>query len=89
MMVLKPERVLFHCIREPQGYWWDRVVDWEGWVDESGIRRGLVEVLPARDVEFIGSDRRPVHHVSWLPAYKPHVSVNGCGLMSSMLIRRI
>lgn len=82
MMVLKPERVLFHCMREPQGYWWDRVVDWEGWVDESGIRRGLVEVVKAREVEFIGSEKRPVHHVS-------SVMRKGWRVDDSMPIKRI
>ena len=63
MMTLSPDRVLFHCIREPQGYWWDRVKGWEGWQDESGVKRGMVEVLPARDVSSIGRNRRPIHHV--------------------------
>ena len=38
-------------------------MDWEGWTDDSGERRGSLEVLRARDVESIGKDRRPVHHV--------------------------
>ena len=66
LISLKPERVLFHCIREPHGYWWDRVKDWEGWTDEDGKQRGMVEVQRARDVTHIGSTKRPVHHVSTL-----------------------
>ncbi len=64
MMVLKPDRVMFHCVREPQGYWWDRVLGWEGWIDEHGIRRGMVEIKRAREVDYIGASQRPVHHVS-------------------------
>lgn len=64
LTVLKPDRVLFHCIREPQGYWWDRVINWEGWIDEMGIKRGMVEVHQARQVTEIGSEKRPVRHVS-------------------------
>ena len=63
-MTLKPDRILFHCHEEPQGYWWDRVRGWEGWEDGDGETKGLVEVLPARDVEWIGKDRHPVKHVS-------------------------
>ena len=64
LMVLKPERVLLHCMRKPQGYWWDRVMDWEGWADENGEKRGMVEMINARDVRDIGKARKPVHHVS-------------------------
>jgi len=64
MMTLSPEKVMFHCIREPQGYWWDRVRDWEGWFDEDDVQRGLVEVHRARDVTWIGQNKRPIHHVS-------------------------
>jgi hypothetical protein len=64
LMVLKPERVLFHCVNEPRGYWWDRVKGWEGWTDDNGVVRGKLEVLRARDVQYVGKSRRPVHHVS-------------------------
>ncbi|RXK40870.1 hypothetical protein M231_01929 [Tremella mesenterica] len=62
LQVLKPEKVLFHCLNEPRGYWWDRVRGWEGWIDEGGEKKGLVEVVKARDVEWIGKDQRPVKH---------------------------
>ncbi|KAK8864262.1 hypothetical protein IAR55_001508 [Kwoniella newhampshirensis] len=63
MTVLRPDRVLFHCIHEPKGYWWDRVKAWEGWDDdETGMKKGSLEVVKARDVQWIGSDRRPVRH---------------------------
>ncbi|RSH82224.1 hypothetical protein EHS25_005934 [Saitozyma podzolica] len=62
MMTLKPERVMFHCLTEPHGYWWDRVMNWEGWSDENGLKRGMVEVVPARDVTHIGKENRPVVH---------------------------
>ena len=63
MMVLKPEKVMFHCIKEPRGYWWDRILDWEGWEDDHGERKWFVEIHRARDVDFIGSSLKPVHHV--------------------------
>lgn len=63
-MNLKPDKVLFHCVHEPTGYWWDRVKGWEGWIDENGKTKGLVEVVAARDVEWVGLARRPVVHVS-------------------------
>jgi len=63
MMTLSPDRVLFHCIREPQGYWWERVKGWEGWEDDMGVQRGLVEIQRARNVTWVGQARRPVHHV--------------------------
>ncbi|WWD17440.1 hypothetical protein CI109_101881 [Kwoniella shandongensis] len=62
MTVLKPDKVMFHCITEPRGYWWDRVKDWEGWEADSSVKRGEVEIVQARDVQWIGSDRRPVKH---------------------------
>ncbi|ODO08764.1 hypothetical protein L198_00497 [Cryptococcus wingfieldii CBS 7118] len=62
LVSLKPDRVYFHCIHEPSGYWWERVKDWEGWEDEEGVTRGLVEVKMARDVQWIGKSRRPVVH---------------------------
>lgn len=64
MTVLKPEKIMFHCQYEPTGYWWDQVLNWEGWIDEEdgGARKGLVQVVPARDVTFIGADKRPVKH---------------------------
>lgn len=66
MTVLKPDKVMFHCRYEPTGYWWDQVLNWEGWIDEreGGKRKGLVEVVTAREVEFVGTERRPVKHVS-------------------------
>jgi hypothetical protein len=66
MTVLKPEKVMFHCRYEPTGYWWDQVLNWEGWIDENedGKRKGLVEVVPAREVEYVGAGKRPVKHVS-------------------------
>lgn len=66
MTVLKPEKVIFHCRYEPTGYWWDQVLNWEGWIDENqdGKRKGLVEVVPAREVEYVGAGKRPVKHVS-------------------------
>ena len=57
-------QILFHCLREPEGYWWDRVVNWEGWESESGERKGMVEIVQARDIQWIGHDKRPVNHVS-------------------------
>ncbi|KAJ9098458.1 hypothetical protein QFC19_006325 [Naganishia cerealis] len=64
MTVLKPEKIMFHCLYEPTGYWWDQVLNWEGWIDEEdgGARKGLVQVVPAREVEFIGEEKRPVKH---------------------------
>ncbi|WVQ82214.1 hypothetical protein IAT38_004342 [Cryptococcus sp. DSM 104549] len=64
MMSLKPEVVYFHCIHEPRGYWWERVKGWEGWVDEEqgGEVKGEVRVMRARDVQWVGKDRRPVVH---------------------------
>ncbi|OCF40483.1 hypothetical protein I317_05721 [Kwoniella heveanensis CBS 569] len=62
LVSLRPEEVWFHCIHEPRGYWWDRVRDWEGWTDEHGLRKGMVRVLKARDVQWIGKDRKPVVH---------------------------
>lgn len=69
MTILKPEKIMFHCRYEPTGYWWDQVLNWEGWIDEKdgGKRKGLVQVMPVRDVEFIGTQKRPVTHVSPLP----------------------
>lgn len=64
MMVLKPEKIMFHCLHEPRGYWWDRVKNWEGWVDDQGDQKGMLEVVPARDVTHVGKDKRPVVHVS-------------------------
>lgn len=73
MMTLKPERVMFHCLTEPHGYWWDRVMNWEGWSDENGLKRGMVEVVPARDVTHIGKENRPVVHVSQArPYHRPN-----------------
>lgn len=63
MLTLRPDRVLFHCIREPKGYWWDRVKGWEGWTDEFGETRGRVEIVRARNVQHVGKEKRPVHHV--------------------------
>ncbi|ORX36844.1 hypothetical protein BD324DRAFT_579948 [Kockovaella imperatae] len=60
LVTLKPEKVLFHCLYEPRGYWWSRVVNWEGWVDDEGQRKGLVEIHRARDVTTIGSHKNPV-----------------------------
>jgi hypothetical protein len=67
MTVLKPEKIMFHCRYEPTGYWWDQVLNWEGWIDEKegGKRKGLVEVMPVRDVEHVGTEKRPVTHVSF------------------------
>lgn len=62
LIMLKPERIMFHCVRVPRGYWWDRVLNWEGWIDEDGVRRGMIEVVGARLVEHIGKERRPVLH---------------------------
>ncbi|KAJ9112805.1 hypothetical protein QFC20_002133 [Naganishia adeliensis] len=64
MTVLKPEKIMFHCRYEPTGYWWDQVLNWEGWIDEKddGKRKGLVEVVPAREVEYVGAGKRPVKH---------------------------
>lgn len=66
MTVLKPEKIMFHCQYEPTGYWWEQVLNWEGWIDEEdgGARKGMVQVVPAREVEFIGEEKRPVKHVS-------------------------
>lgn len=64
MLVLRPEKVMFHCVHEPKGYWWDRVKNWEGWVDENGEQKGLLEVVPAREVTHVGKDSHPVVHVS-------------------------
>ncbi|KAJ9119522.1 hypothetical protein QFC22_003231 [Naganishia vaughanmartiniae] len=65
MRVLKPEKIMFHCQYEPTGYWWEQVLNWEGWIDEEdgGARKGMVQVAPAREVEFVGEDKRPVKHV--------------------------
>ncbi|WVW83730.1 hypothetical protein I302_105751 [Kwoniella bestiolae CBS 10118] len=63
MVSLQPEEIWFHCINEPRGYWWDRIKHYEGQVDPlTGEVRGLVKVKRARDVEWIGKDRRPVTH---------------------------
>ncbi|WVR07184.1 hypothetical protein IAU60_004225 [Kwoniella sp. DSM 27419] len=62
LVSLKPDEVWFHCIHEPQGYWWDRVKDWEGWYDGAGEKKGMMRVLKARDVQWVGRDRRPVIH---------------------------
>lgn len=50
LAVLKPQRVLFHCVYEPRGVWWDRV-------------RGQVEVVRARNVTSVGVHDAPVVHV--------------------------
>lgn len=63
LVSLKPDVVYFHCINEPKGYWWERVKDWEGWIDDQGLRRGMMEIKRARDVQWVGSSKRPVVHV--------------------------
>lgn len=63
LVSLKPDVVYFHCINEPKGYWWERVKDWEGWIDDQGRRRGMMEIKRARDVQWVGSSKRPVVHV--------------------------
>jgi hypothetical protein len=35
-------------------------MNWEGWIDEDGVRRGMIEVVGARQVEHVGKERRPV-----------------------------
>lgn len=66
LTTLKPDKVMFHCVHEPYGYWWDQVRSYDGWaVDTKGQRRGRVEVVKARDVTWVGKERAPVHHVSW------------------------
>ncbi|WRT66215.1 uncharacterized protein IL334_003168 [Kwoniella shivajii] len=62
MITLKPEQIWFHCIHEPKGYWWDRITKSEGWINEYGKIQGTVKIIKARDVEWIGSDKRPVTH---------------------------
>ncbi|KAK6910267.1 hypothetical protein I203_104299 [Kwoniella mangroviensis CBS 8507] len=63
MVNLKPDEIWFHCIHEPRGYWWDRIKYYEGHVDPiTSEKRGMVKVKKARDVEFIGKDKRPVTH---------------------------
>ncbi|OXG24592.1 hypothetical protein C366_00121 [Cryptococcus neoformans Tu401-1] len=62
LVSLKPDVVYFHCISEPKGYWWERVKNWEGWVDDQGNRRGMMEIKRARDVQWIGTSKRPVVH---------------------------
>lgn len=70
LVSLRPDKIMFHCIKEPQGYWWDQVKNWEGWIDETdrttdepnGRRKGLVEVVPAREFETVGKSNRPVHN---------------------------
>ncbi|WVO16357.1 hypothetical protein L204_104032 [Cryptococcus depauperatus] len=62
LISLKPDFIYFHCINEPKGYWWDRIRNWEGWKDEQGHRRGLVEIKRARDVQWIGKSKSPVVH---------------------------
>ncbi|WOO76631.1 uncharacterized protein LOC62_01G000258 [Vanrija pseudolonga] len=47
--VLRPERVLFHCVYEPRGVWWERV-------------RGQLEVVAARNVTVVGVNDAPVVH---------------------------
>lgn len=51
LAVLKPEKVLFHCVFEPRGVWWDRL-------------RDNVEVVPARNVTTVGRYDAAVVHVS-------------------------
>lgn len=70
LISLRPEKIMFHCINEPQGYWWDQVKNWEGWIDETdrssdepnGRRKGLVEVVPARQFDTVGKSKRPVEN---------------------------
>ncbi|TXT15584.1 hypothetical protein VHUM_00087 [Vanrija humicola] len=49
LAVLQPDRVLFHCVYEPHGVWWDRL-------------RDRLEVVPARNVTHIGVHNKPVVH---------------------------
>jgi hypothetical protein len=68
LLSLKPERILFHCLKEPRGYWWNQVKEW-GLDEEDGQEEGdriggLVEVVMTRDPTWVGKDRRPVSSVS-------------------------
>ena len=67
MLSLGPERILFHCLKEPRGYWWDRIKEWrrDGQVQSGrdGVAR-LVEVVKTRDPTWVGKDKRPVSSVS-------------------------
>ncbi|WWC61705.1 uncharacterized protein I303_104290 [Kwoniella dejecticola CBS 10117] len=63
LLTLQPDEVWFHCIHEPHGYWWDRIKYYEGYMDPStGQVKGLVKVRRARDVQWIGKDKKPVTH---------------------------
>lgn len=62
MISLKPEKIMFHCIHEPSGYWWEQVKGWEGWIDEHGQKKGMVEVVQASDFNTVGKSNRPVNH---------------------------
>lgn len=68
LLSLKPERILFHCLKEPRGYWWDQVKEWgleEEDRQEEGVGiGGLVEVVMTRDPTWVGKNRRPVSSVS-------------------------
>jgi hypothetical protein len=60
MIMLQPDRIMFHCVRQhPTGYWWDRLLEWEG---AGGVGFGL-EVVKAREVDWVGPDKTPVKHV--------------------------
>ncbi len=49
MITLEPERMFFHCLAEPNVYWWDRVRAWEGWTDEGAEKKGMVGIWQARE----------------------------------------
>lgn len=60
MIKLQPDRIKFHCVRQhPSGYWWDRLLEWEG----AGGAGFAVEVVKAREVDWVGPGRTPVKHV--------------------------
>ena len=65
MVSLRPERILFHCLKEPSGFWWEQVKLWKKSEagDETETEERLVKVIWARDPQWIGKDKKIVKKV--------------------------
>jgi hypothetical protein len=66
MVTQRPEKIMFHCLKEPSGFWWDQVKLWRksSANDIFQLEEGSVEVIPARDPQWVGTDKKRVTKVN-------------------------
>jgi len=66
MVSLRPEKIMFHCLKEPSGFWWEQVKLWKqsDTGEDMEMEEKLVEVVWARNPQWIGKDKKEITKVS-------------------------